>query len=156
MAYCLRITNVCPINHNLYFERFLNPGRQDAPDIDIDFAWDERDTVLQSVLKQYGCRTAMVCNHVTLQPRMAIRETAKVFGLPAAEINRVTKKLSGLWRDRDEADNLLAQLQAMPRLRGFSFANPWPEILRHAGQIIGVPSHLSVHPGGVIITPESD
>ena len=153
VAYCLRITNVCPLKHDLYFERFLNPGRQDAPDIDIDFAWDERDMVLQSVFKQYGCRTAMVCNHVTLQPRMAIRETAKVFGLPAYEINRVTKQLSGLRHNRTK-NNLLAQLQSMPRLRGHSFESPWPEILRHAGQIIGAPRNLSVHPGGVIITPD--
>ena len=48
VAYCLGITNVCPLKHNLYFERFLNPGRTDPPDIDVDFAWDERDAVLAS------------------------------------------------------------------------------------------------------------
>ena len=46
VAYCLGITNVCPLKHNLYFERFLNPGRTDPPDIDVDFAWDERDAVI--------------------------------------------------------------------------------------------------------------
>ncbi len=81
VAYCLEITNVCPIKHNLYFERFLNPGRKDPPDIDIDFAWDERDTVLEAVLTQYPGHSARVCNHVAFQPRMAVRETAKVFGL---------------------------------------------------------------------------
>ena len=50
VAYCMGITNVCPIKHNLYFERFLNPGRLDPPDIDVDFAWDERDGVIDSVL----------------------------------------------------------------------------------------------------------
>lgn len=157
VAYCLRITNVCPIKHNLYFERFLNPGRKDAPDIDIDFAWDERDLVLQSVFDQYGCRTAMVCNHVTLQPRMAIREIAKVYGLPTLAINRVTKNLSGLGHDHEKSKskkNLLTQLQKMPRLRACSFEHPWPEILHHAGKIIGAPRNLSVHPGGVIITPD--
>ena len=155
VAYCLRITNVCPIKHNLYFERFLNPGRRDAPDIDIDFAWDERDQVLQSVFKRYGCRVAMVCNHVTLQPRMAIRETAKVFGLPAYEINRVTKQLSGLGHGPDHGkDDLLSQLKKMGRLRGHAFEKPWPEILHHAARIIGIPRNLSVHPGGVIITPD--
>ena len=91
-AYCLHITNVCPIRHNLYFERFLNPGRTDPPDIDIDFAWDERDRLLASVLERFGRQAAMVANHVTLQPRMAIRETAKVFGVPGGEISRISKK----------------------------------------------------------------
>lgn len=153
VAYCLRITNVCPMKHNLYFERFLNPGRRDAPDIDVDFAWDERDQVIQTVLQQYDCRAAMVCNHVTLQPRIAIRETAKVFGLPAFEINRVTQRLSGLRGFRAGRNDLLAQLRAMPALRNFSFAAPWPEILRHAQQIIATPRNLSVHSGGIIITP---
>ena len=153
VAYCLRITNVCPIKYNLYFERFLNPGRRDAPDIDIDFAWDERDLVLQSLFKRFGCRAAMVCNHVTLQARMAVRETAKVFGLPACEINRVTKQISGLQHGRKDG-NLLSRLRAMPRLRGFSFEKPWPDILQQAERIIGVPANLSVHPGGVIITPD--
>ncbi len=155
VAYCLHITNVCPIKYNLYFERFLNPGRSDAPDIDIDFAWDERDQILQSVFKRYGCRAAMVCNHVTLQPGMAVRETAKVFGLPAYEINRVAKQLSGLRYGPDrKKNNLLSQLKKMGRLRGLSFEKPWPEILQQAEQIIGVPRNLSVHPGGVIITPD--
>jgi DNA polymerase-3 subunit alpha/error-prone DNA polymerase len=157
VAYCLRITNVCPLKHDLYFERFLNPGRKDAPDIDIDFAWDERDGVLQSVFAQYGCRSAMVCNHVRLQPRMAIREMAKVYGLPSLAINKITKRLSGFSHGQKRLNvkkNLLAQLQEMPRLQNCSFAHPWPEILYHTEQIIGTPRNLSVHPGGVIITPD--
>lgn len=154
VAYCLRITNVCPIKHNLYFERFLNPGRLDAPDIDIDFAWDERDKILQAILGDHGCRAAMVSNHVTLQPRMAIRETAKVYGLSATEINRVTRQLSGMRSFSKKTGELLEKLQSMPRLRNLAFEAPWPEILHRAGQIIGVPRNLSVHPGGIIITPE--
>ena len=105
VAYCLHITNVCPVRHNLYFERFLNPGRTDPPDIDIDFAWDERDRILASVLDRFGCRAAMVANHVALQPRAAIRETAKVFGLPEAEIGRVTKKLPWTWRSGADGED---------------------------------------------------
>ena len=52
VAYCLGITNVCPVKYNLYFERFLNPGRSDPPDIDVDFAWDERDDIQAAVLKK--------------------------------------------------------------------------------------------------------
>jgi DNA polymerase-3 subunit alpha/error-prone DNA polymerase len=64
VAYCLGITNVCPLKHNLYFERFLNPGRTDPPDIDVDFAWDERDAVLETVLARHRGHAAMVANHV--------------------------------------------------------------------------------------------
>jgi DNA-directed DNA polymerase III PolC len=153
VAYCLRITNVCPIRHNLYFERFLNPGRTDPPDIDVDFAWDERDRILASVLERFGCRAAMVANHVALQPRMAIRETARVFGLPGDEISRITGKLPWIWRADASGDGYLEQLRRLPQLRGADLSGPWPEILRLAARISGAPRYLSVHPGGVIITP---
>jgi len=153
VAYCLGITNVCPIRYNLYFERFLNPGRTDPPDIDIDFAWDERDQVLASVLQRFGCQAAMVANHVALQPRMAIRETAKVFGIPGGEISRITKKLPWIWQTDAADGGLLATLRNLPQMRGLDFSGPWPEILQRAARISGVPRYLSVHPGGVIITP---
>ena len=139
VAYCLCITNVCPVKHNLYFERFLNPGRSDPPDIDIDFAWDERDEVLDAVLKQYNGHAALVCNHVFFKPRMAIREVGKVFGLTEQEIGRVSKRLQ--------------RLKRLPELGKLDFAEPWPQIIRLAQRIIGIPRYLSVHPGGVVITP---
>jgi DNA polymerase-3 subunit alpha/error-prone DNA polymerase len=153
VAYCLGITNVCPLRYNLYFERFLNPGRTDAPDIDIDFAWDERDGMLASVLARFGCQTAMVANHVALQPRMAIRETAKVFGIPGGEISRITQKLPWIWRADADETGYLEQVQDLPQMRGLDLSGPWPEIMRLAARISGSPRYLSVHPGGVIITP---
>jgi DNA polymerase-3 subunit alpha/error-prone DNA polymerase len=139
VAYCLCITNVCPLKHNLYFERFLNPGRSDPPDIDIDFAWDERDEVIDAVIKQYNGHAALICNHVFFKPRMAIREVGKVFGLTEQEIGRVSKRLQ--------------QLKRLPELGKLDFAEPWPQIIRIAQRIIGIPRYLSVHPGGVVITP---
>ncbi len=152
VAYCLGITNVCPLRYNLYFERFLNPGRRDPPDIDVDFAWDERDAVLAGVLRQFGERAAMVCNHVCFQPRMAIRETARAWGLPGGEISRLTKRLP--WFYRRDHDDLQACLAELPSLRDQDFSGPWPEIISLANRLIGLPRCLSVHPGGVIITPE--
>jgi error-prone DNA polymerase len=154
VAYSLGITNVCPIRYNLYFDRFLNPGRSDPPDMDIDFAWDERDEILHSVLKQYKGHAALVCNHVTFQPRMAIREVAKVFGLTDPEIGRVTRRLPWFWREDHVDDDLLSQLKQLPRFGEFDFPEPWRQIIRIARCIIGIPRHLSVHPGGVVITPE--
>jgi len=154
VAYSLGITNVCPIKHNLYFERFLNPGRSDPPDIDIDFAWDERDEVLHSVLNQYGGHAAMVCNHVAFQPRMAIREVAKVFGLSHREIGRVTKRLPWFWREDHAGADLLKKIKELPVLSKFDFPQPWPKIFHMARRIIGNPRYISVHPGGMVVTPE--
>ncbi|MFZ0241973.1 MAG: DNA polymerase III subunit alpha, partial [Desulfobacterales bacterium] len=153
VAYCLEITNVCPVKHNLYFERFLNPGRQDPPDIDVDFAWDERDAVLASVLAQYPGHAAMVCTHVAFRPRMAIRETAKVYGLTERETGEVCRRLPWFWRAAGEDDDLLARLRQLPEMGRIDFPQPWPAVIRLAQRIIGLPRHISVHSGGVIITP---
>jgi len=153
VAYCLGITNVCPLKHNLYFERFLNPGRKDPPDIDVDFAWDERDAVLNSVLTQYAGHAAMVSSHVLFQPRMALREVAKVFGLADTEIDRVSKRLPPFWRVKESDPEFLAELKRRPESKALAFSPPWPDILQFAQRIIGTPRYMSVHPGGVVITP---
>lgn len=154
VAYCLMITNVCPVKYNLYFERFLNPERTDPPDIDIDFSWDERDAVLADVLKDFKGHAAMVCNHVFFQPRMAIRETAKVFGLPEGEISRLTTKIPYMHKSSGGNDSLTAKLSALPVLRDQDLSEPWPEVLKLAEQLIGLPRNLSIHPGGIVITPK--
>ena len=153
IAYCLGITNVCPLKHNLYFERFLNPGRSDPPDLDVDFAWDERDDVLDKVLAKHKGHAAMVSNHVFFQPRMALREVAKVFGLPDQEINTVTKRLPFcFYGNRTDAD-LETRLRQLPELKHLDYTDPWPEVIRLAQRVTGIPRYLSVHPGGVVITP---
>jgi DNA-directed DNA polymerase III PolC len=154
IAYCLGITNVCPLKHNLYFERFLNPGRNDPPDLDVDFAWDERDDVLDMVLKKYRGHVAMVSNHVFFQPRMALREVAKVFGLPAREIDTLTKRLPFFLRAGKADAALETTLRQLPELKNMDYPDPWPRIIHLAHRITGVPRYLSVHPGGVVITPE--
>jgi len=155
VAYCLKITNVCPVKYNLYFERFLNPGRTDPPDIDVDFAWDERDGVLDWVLSRFRGHAAMVANHICFQPRMAVREVAKVYGLPDGEIGRVSKRLPRFWRlDEADAVDMAAVLKERPESRGLDLPAPWPEILALARKIVGAPRYLSVHSGGVVITPE--
>ncbi len=155
VAYCLGITNVCPIKHNLYFERFLNPGRQDPPDIDVDFAWDERDAILNRVLTEFQGQSAMVASHILFQPRMAVRETAKVFGLPDAEIKKVTDRLPWFWRRDEAAKSLLDRIKTRPEFKDMDFPQPWPRIMSHAQALTGIPRYLSVHPGGVVITPKA-
>jgi error-prone DNA polymerase len=153
IAYCLGITNVCPLKHNLYFERFLNPGRSDPPDLDVDFAWDERDDILDRVLSKYRGHAAMVSNHVYFQPRMALREVAKVFGLPAREIDTLAKRMPFYLRTKGNDVALETRLRQLPELKNMDYPEPWPRILSLAHRITDIPRYLSVHPGGVVITP---
>ncbi|MCP4672845.1 MAG: DNA polymerase III subunit alpha [Desulfobacula sp.] len=153
VAYSLGITNVCPIKYDLYFERFLNPDREDPPDIDIDFAWDERDGILTWVLQEFKDHAAMVSSHILFQPRMAVREVAKVFGLPEPEISKVSKRLPWFWKLDEVKEDLIQRIQQHPEFKFMDFPEPWPEIMEYAKAITGTPRYMSVHPGGVVITP---
>ena len=151
VSYALGITHVDPIKHHLFFERFLNPGRMDPPDIDVDFAWDERDQVIDYVFARYGTRrTAMVANHNTYGARSAIREVAKVFGLTGAEISVVTSKIGFGW----QLKKIWRELAGHPKMRGVEFTKPWNEILHAAVQLEDHLNHLSVHCGGLVIVPD--
>lgn len=90
VAYCLYITDVEPLELDLYFERFINPQRSSPPDFDIDFSWDERDDVTDYIFKRYGREhTALLATYSTFQHAAVIRELGKVFGLTPAEIEAI-------------------------------------------------------------------
>ncbi len=155
VAYCLGITNVEPIRYNLMFERFLNPGRVDPPDIDVDFAWDERDDVLEYVFRKYGKDyTAMVANHLTFQPRMAMREVARVYGLTESEISTVTKSFPYFYEMGRRGIDIGEVLAQHPRTKHIPLDPPWPEIITTAQKLIGIPRGIGTHCGGVVITPD--
>jgi len=137
VSYSLGITNVDPIAHDLYFERFLNPVRSDPPDIDIDFAWDERDGLIKSVIDKFGSDyCARVANHNFFRPRSALRETAKAYGFADAAITKLERKIFDL-REKDKRIDPL-----------------WQEIYQISAQIEGLPRGLSMHCGGIVITPQ--
>ena len=85
---------------------------------------------------------------------MAVREVAKVFGLTDTEIGRVSKKMPWFWHQDHGQTDLIDRLKALPEMRNQTFAPPWPEIITLAQQLIGAPRYLSVHSGGVVITPK--
>jgi DNA polymerase-3 subunit alpha len=150
VAYCIGITNVDPIAHDLLFERFLNPARADLPDIDLDLCSRRRDEVLDYVRRTYGEEhVALVATVSTLQPRGAVRESAKACGLDEAEMDRLVARIPRRWhpdpqrRDARTPDDVIAALDN-PRHQ---------DVVREAYGIVGQPHHLSVHPGGVVITP---
>jgi DNA polymerase-3 subunit alpha len=145
VAYCSGITTVDPVEHDLIFERFLNPARQDLPDIDLDFCSRRRDEVLEYVRKTYGAdRMALVGSMNTLRPRSAVRETAKAYGLEEGEIDRLSAVVPRGYRHNVRLEHILDKLDRPE----------WAEIVRMAFSIVGQPDHLSLHPGGVIITPQ--
>jgi len=151
VSYCLFITQVDPIKYNLRFERFIHPERVDMPDIDVDFAWDERDAILDYIFKKYGReRTAMVSNQVMLQPRSAIREVAKVYGLSNEEIKAVTKRIGYFARKAE----LLEWISTDPRFRNLDLDDTLRDIILQSEKIVGVFQVSSVHPGGTIIVPD--
>jgi DNA polymerase-3 subunit alpha len=133
VAYCLQITDVDPMELDLYFERFLNPHRKSPPDFDIDFSWKDRDEVIDYVFKRYGKdRVALLGMYSTFQRSATIRELAKVFGLP-----------------KNETDALVAQPDAAFNEDGIQRL-----ILKYGKMMEDFPNHLSIHPGGMLITEE--
>ncbi|MGH2644282.1 MAG: DNA polymerase III subunit alpha, partial [Chitinophagaceae bacterium] len=128
VAYCLGITDVDPIELNLYFERFLNPERTSPPDFDIDFSWTDRDEVTDYIFKRYGRQyVALLGSFPTFKHDAVIRQLGKVFGLPDEEI----KTLQRTNHPTDKYGKWIAKYGAM--MKGF-------------------PSNPSIHPCGVLIS----
>ena len=128
VAFCLQITNVNPLELDLYFERFLNPYRTSPPDFDLDFSWLDRDDVIDYVFKRYGKKqVALLGMYTTFQYRATVGELGKVFGLPAEEI----KYLAAGGRAEDKIHRM---------------------ILQYGKLIENFPNHLSIHPGGILIS----
>ncbi len=133
VAYCLRITDVDPIDLDLYFERFINPKRTSPPDFDIDFSWKERDEILDYVFKRYGRRhTALIGTVSTFRDRSIFRELGKVYGLPKEEIDLLVK----------EPDHALNQNEIIRR------------IYEVGSRLMDFPNLRSIHAGGVLISEE--
>jgi error-prone DNA polymerase len=149
VSYCLGITHVEPLGAGLLFERFLNPERTDPPDIDLDFPWDERDDVLAYVFRHYPHpQAAMVANHNCFRLRGALREVAKVHGRPNGEIREVTRRIPVF-----EDLSLEETLATHPNFKALDLPPSWQEFARLAEPLVGMPRHLSLHPGGVVIVP---
>ncbi len=149
VAYVLGITRVDPIEHNLLFERFLHEEMTSTPDIDIDFSTEHREQVIQYIYDKYGWeRTGMVCNVVTFQPRMAIRQVGKALGFSAELLDRLAKGVDR-WFTEDVADSMLDAVPP-PEMRQQS----WQQFLELCREVIEFPRHLSIHNGGMLVTGE--
>jgi DNA-directed DNA polymerase III PolC len=154
VAHCLGLTAPDPIRLDLYFERFLNPARSTPPDIDTDLCSRRREQVLRYVFDAYGAdRVAMVATIVRFRERSALREVAKAYGLPPKNVSELVEALPDYWYrnpgeyKRGRGDDPFAVLRER-------YPSPVHRaIFDDAAQLIKWPRHLSVHPGGVVITP---
>lgn len=128
VAFCLQITDVDPIELDLYFERFLNPSRSSPPDFDLDFSWKDRDEIIDYIFKRYGRdHVCLLGSYSTFQTRAVLRELGKVFGLPKEEIDQLD---AGNLKD----DKIQRQ------------------ILFYGNLLRNFPNHLSIHAGGMLIS----
>lgn len=149
VAYCLGITDVDPLAHDLLFERFLNPARGALPDIDLDFCSRRRDRVLAYARERYGAdHVALVAAVSTLKLRSAVREAAKAYGYDEAAIRALTRRLPRGWHPDPRRREVLTQAELLAR-----FESGDQMVIGAAWSLVGLPDHLSVHPGGLVITP---
>lgn len=134
VAYCLRITDVDPIELSLYFERFLNAQRTSPPDFDIDYSWDQREDVQDYIFKRYGREnTALLGTMSTFKDRSIIREIGKVMGLPKSEIDGFTDPT----KSTENRDN--------PTFK---------KIMAIYSLMADMPNQRSIHAGGVLVSEE--
>lgn len=130
IAYLLRITDVDPVELDLYFERFINPHRTSPPDFDIDFSWTDRNDVTKYIFDKHGMEhVALQAAYSTFKDRAVSRELGKVLGVPAAEIDQLQK--AGRQHRIGQYGDL---------------------ILKYGQLIQDFPSHLSIHSSGILIS----
>jgi DNA-directed DNA polymerase III PolC len=134
VAYCLRITDVDPIELDLYFERFLNPKRTSPPDFDIDYSWDEREDVQDYIFKRYGRQhVALLGTMSTFKDRSIIREIGKVMGLPKSEIDGFMDEARAAFNRDNKTFKKITAIHAL---------------------MSDMPNQRSIHAGGVLISEE--
>ncbi len=148
VCYALRISDVDPIAHDLTFERFMNPYREDLPDIDIDVESSRREDIYHDLLDRYGSeRVACVCMVETFQARMAIREVGKALGLPANEVDYVAKSFPHV-----RAGDVRTAIEHLPEMRGLNLDKGQLGLLFDlVERMDGFPRHLALHPSGVLL-----
>ncbi|HEV8503607.1 MAG TPA: error-prone DNA polymerase, partial [Casimicrobiaceae bacterium] len=145
VCYALGITEVDPTRMSMLFERFVSRERDEPPDIDVDFEHQRREEVMQYVYAKYGRdRAALAATLITYRTKSAVRDIAKALGFGLAEIDRLTRVFA--WWDGRTIE------VARIREAGFDPASPLIARLVHlAGELIGMPRHLSQHVGGFVI-----
>ena len=152
VAYALGITNVCPLQFDLLFERFLNPERVSMPDIDVDFCFERRGEVIEYVRQRYGRDSVgQIVTFGTMKARAAVKDVARVLRIPPGEADRLTKLIPS---GPAYSLSIPEAVQKVDELRDLVKANPaYTRLMDLSARIEGVSRHLSVHAAGVVIAP---
>jgi DNA polymerase III subunit alpha len=150
VAYVLGITDIDPLEHDLLFERFLNPERVSMPDFDVDFCMEGRDRVIDYVAERYGRdRVSQIITYGTMAARAVIRDTGRVLGHPYGFVDRIAKQVPfeiGITLDKalEQEDELAAMYRDDEEVRALiDLARSLEGLARNAGK----------HAGGVVISP---
>ncbi|MCL1934687.1 MAG: DNA polymerase III subunit alpha [Candidatus Azobacteroides sp.] len=158
VAYCLGITDIDPLKYDLLFERFLNPDRISMPDIDIDFDDDGRAEVLRRVVEKYGKeKVAHIITYGTMATKSAIKDVARVQGLPLPEAERLTKLIPDRLPDDENGNPLKINIENcikyVPELyeARYSSDRNLSDTLKYAQMLEGTVRQVGVHACGVII-----
>ena len=151
VLYCLEITDIDPMAHDLVFERFLNLERREMPDIDMDFADNRRDEVIRYVAEKYGRdRVAQIITFGTLGAKAAIRDSGRALGVPLGDTDRVARMVPN--QLNISVEDAIAQSQDMQQARQ---DDPTvAELLSYAQRLNGVVRNTSTHAAGVVISQE--
>ncbi|MFH1077542.1 MAG: DNA polymerase III subunit alpha [Pseudomonadota bacterium] len=150
VAYSLGITELDPIEHGLIFERFLNPGRQGMPDIDVDFCMDKREGVFRYVLEKYGGpeHVVQIITFGKLQARAVIRDVGRALNIPLREVDITAKLVPEVLKI-----TIAQAVQQEPKLQAMAKENPSIQELLTIAQVLeGLPRHASTHAAGVVIS----
>ena len=152
VAYCLRITDVDPLDYDLIFERFLNPERVSLPDIDIDFCERRRGEVIEYVTQKYGRENvAQIITFGTMKARAVVRDVGRSLDIPFADVDRVAKLIP------PTLDMTLEKaLEEVPQLKQLNEQDQRvKELIAVARRLEGMTRHASVHAAGVVIAPRA-
>lgn len=153
VAYCLKITDVNPLDYGLLFERFLNPERKSMPDIDVDFADDKREKVIEFVKNRYGKDS--VCQIITfnkLSSKAVLRDVGRVIGIPLNTVNQVTKYIPSIFGKVLSIDEALEQVKELEWIKE-SKDEKIREWIEYSKALEGIYRGAGKHAAGVVITP---
>lgn len=155
VCYALGVSHACPFRFDLPFDRFLNTERakfSKMADIDLDLPWDRRDQVIRWVYERWGSdRVAMIGASNTFHARAAVVDLGKVYGLPPHELHQATR-LMGYMTSCNLSQAIAGSPEAAREIPVHE--QPYRTILRMAAEIDGLPRHWSMHPCGLVISPE--
>ena len=148
VSYCLGITDIDPLQHDLLFERFLNPDRISFPDIDIDFCYERRPEVIRYVQHKYGERSvAQIITFGTMMAKAVVRDVARVMGFSYPEADRIAKLIPF-----ELGMTLTRALELSPELKGLYESDPKVgELIDTSMKLEGLTRHASTHAAGVVI-----